>query len=964
MLPEPKSSMMRIFTLLLFLGCAGYANAQIRTVSGRLLDSGDNPMPGINVVIKGTATGTTTDADGYYTIDVPVGATLVFSFVGMKTSEVVVTADNFSQRSPRVPPQGKTKVTPSFSAMLLKDSTQTQEPGVAVLTDETPSYSNRASISPDQIKSIRLYGKKYSITTFEPHGTNDAASGRFTLSVGLERVNKLPSLQTTFAPGRPVNGQTTWQGPDQQEIFSWGPLVRTLEFDGSSYPFDRQGRLVPAGTGNGNAAQAYDASRIFRTGMTTSAELLLMIPALKKGMLSLDLENRTRSGVIPNTDYKRQNISVALKRFRLTSHTTVDGMLTYNHSAGTLMNRGANLATIVGSIYRTPATFDNTNGLGPSALHATEAYKLADGTARTHAPGAVDNPYGLLSTLPDHEKQNRFFSTLTLQSTVIRKLKLTGNASFEKQGNTIVHGFPIGYAGYPSGRLTHRDDDETVAKGFVSPEYTSPNEAFKFSASYQLHYTQRTLHREDGFDFNGPDLDFEDAMRGTRLQRTISRTVQETSVGGQYRLDDFLLIKLSERNYFSSTVNSRYYTNLFPMAAVSANLASRLYVDPIDKLEPYFSVSRSLHEAPLLYNNWSYLSTRQSLQTYNRFFESTELFFRSGLLPETERKLETGLSLIVFYNLNFDFAYFNNLTSNFIAPLWTQGRFSLQNVASIRNTGTTASLSYSRSVYASDELGWGVNLRWSSYRTVAEALNTPDTFVPLAGFESVASVLAAGKPVGAIYGTTYLRNENGQRVIDSDGYPVIDPSLKMIGNPIPDWVSSLGAHVNWQRITVSILVDYKKGGDAWNGTARMLDYLGRSATTADQRNISQFVFEGVDEHGHTNTKPVDFANPNQPVESNRWVRQGWAGVGEDYIQKTSWLRLNEVTLSYSTLRSRARRFVKEMNFALTARNLLLITPYKGVDPSSTLFGYSTGAGLDLFNTPATRSYSALITLKF
>jgi hypothetical protein len=935
----------------------------MRTVSGRLLDSGDNPLPGVNVMIKGTTTGTTTDAEGYYTIDVPVGATLLFSFIGMKSSEVVVTADNLSTTSPRIPPQRKTKVTPSFSTTLLKDSTQTHEPGVAVLTDETPSYSNRVSIDPDQIKSIRRYGNKYSVTTFEPRGTYEVASGRFTLSVGLERVNKLPSLQTTFAQGRPVNGQTTWRGPDQQEIFSWGPLVRTLEFDGSSYPFDHQGRLVTAGTGNGNAAQVYNASNIFRTGMTTSAELLLMIPALKKGMLSLDLENRTRSGVIPNTDYKRQNISVALKRFRLASHTTIDGTITYNHSAGTLMNRGANLATLVASIYRTPATFDNTNGLGASALHSTDAYKLPDGTARTHAPGVVDNPYGLLSTLPDHEQQNRFLSTLTLQSTV-RKIKLTGNATFEKQGNTIVHGFPVGNAGYPPGRLTHRDDDETVAKGFVSPEYTSPNEAFKFSASYQLHYTQRTLHREDGFDFTTPDLDLENAMRSTRLQRSLSRTVQETSVGGQYRFDDFLLIKLSERNYFSSTINSSRYTNLFPMAAVSANLASRLYVDGIDKLEPYFTVSRSLHEAPLLYNNWSYLSTRQSLQTYNRFFESTELFFRSGLVPETEQKLETGLSLILFNYINVDFAYFNNLTSNFIAPRWEQGQFSLQNVASIRNTGTTASLSYSKSPYYPYELGWGVNLQWSSYRNVVEALNTPDAFVPLAGFESAASVLAADKPVGAIYGTTYLRNENGQRVIDSDGYPVIDPSLKMIGNPIPDWVASLGAHANWQRITLSILVDYKKGGEAWNGTARMLDYLGRSTTTADQRNISQFVFEGVDENGHINAKPVDFANPNQPVESNRWVRQGWAGVGEDFIQKTSWLRLNEVTLSYATMRTRSRKFVKEMNFALTARNLLLITPYKGVDPASTLFGYSTGGGLDLFNTPATRSYSALITLKF
>lgn len=57
-------------------------------VSGKVTDTGNQPLPGVTVVIKGTSRGTVTDIDGDYLLsDVPVHATLVYSFVGMITHE-------------------------------------------------------------------------------------------------------------------------------------------------------------------------------------------------------------------------------------------------------------------------------------------------------------------------------------------------------------------------------------------------------------------------------------------------------------------------------------------------------------------------------------------------------------------------------------------------------------------------------------------------------------------------------------------------------------------------------------------------------------------------------------------------------------------------------------------------------------------------------------------------------------
>ncbi|HYG01343.1 MAG TPA: SusC/RagA family TonB-linked outer membrane protein [Chryseosolibacter sp.] len=66
--------------------------AQDRTVSGKVTSSRDgSPLPGVNIVVKGTTNGTVTDSDGKYTLSIPSsGGTLIFSFIGLLTQEVSV----------------------------------------------------------------------------------------------------------------------------------------------------------------------------------------------------------------------------------------------------------------------------------------------------------------------------------------------------------------------------------------------------------------------------------------------------------------------------------------------------------------------------------------------------------------------------------------------------------------------------------------------------------------------------------------------------------------------------------------------------------------------------------------------------------------------------------------------------------------------------------------------------------
>src|SRR5687767_10820950 len=60
-------------------------------IAGQVVDENGAPFPGVNVVLKGTTTGTATDTNGKYAIEVPEdNAILVFSFVGYASQEVAV----------------------------------------------------------------------------------------------------------------------------------------------------------------------------------------------------------------------------------------------------------------------------------------------------------------------------------------------------------------------------------------------------------------------------------------------------------------------------------------------------------------------------------------------------------------------------------------------------------------------------------------------------------------------------------------------------------------------------------------------------------------------------------------------------------------------------------------------------------------------------------------------------------
>lgn len=963
-----------IFTSLTFT-----ALAQERIVSGTLSDADGSPLPGVNIIIKGTTTGTNSDQHGYYSIQTSIGATLMFSYIGFTTYEVKVTEQN-SQ------PIGSQPEKPMRARKNYQFKTPEQaQKGVTRMGEKAPGFvlkSGRQSIQGLPINS--MIPQAYAIRYMSPrwagirygkagqHGmfvVQDRFQQRrpiqlsFTSAFTIDKVYKAPALQNAYAQGRPVNGKEQWQGPETGEIFSWGPKLANLEYDGRLYSYHTQGNLVARGKGNGQQANNYNPYSFFPNGISTDNSLSLH-HAFGETKVDIGFQRKQQSYIVPNSDYFRHNINFKINTpivYRLDASYS----FYYSQAEGNLLSRGANMTSIFSGIVRTPPSFDNANGFSGKQMN-TQAYILENGTPRSYSPGSSDNPYWMVNTLPDEEKVKTLLSTLHLNYAAGYSFAVDYNLGIDRQWSSSQHGLAPLSAGSSNGRFTQRHDRQNTIHSILTPSFRKHigNFSLEASTTYDLTLTDRNLNRTDAFGFPDAEFDIAAASSSYQSRYLLNRTAHELTTVANLLYDNTFNVKLTNQSYFSSTLpQSKIFLPGAGIGFVFTNLRQLQNASLLPYGRLYTSYARSIKEAPLLYSRWQFNSTSLSLTDYLNYFEDQELAAYKGLQPEQFRKWEYGIALNLFnYRIGAEFLYFDKLTKNTLVPTFANNTFALTNSADISNKGYELSLQYK--TYSEKALNWQSKLSLTSFRPVVTKVYGQEQRIPVAGFREVSTNIVAGQPYGIIYGSTYQRNEEGRLMIGPNGFPLVNQEPKSIGNPNPDWIAGLENTLSWKSFDLSLIVDIRKGGDVWNGTRQALNYVGMSLYTQEARNIRNYIFEGVSEDGSANTQPVDFANPAKGIAGNRWVQYGIGGVAEEAIEDGSWIRLNEVKLACQLhkLIPRVRKF-PHVTLSLVGKNLLLLTRYSGVDPATSLFGYEAATGLDFFNLPATRSYGMSLNIK-
>ena len=193
--------------LMLLLVCSSFAAlAQDRVVSGKVTSGDDGaPLPGVNILEKGTTNGAVTDSDGNYKISVKDGATLVFSFIGYATQEILVgsqTTINVTLAVDAVSLQEVVVV--GYGQQEKKDVT-----GVVAAVDEK-NFNKGVIVSPDQLLNGKVAGVQITPSDGQPgSGGNVRIRGGTSLSASNEPlyvIDGFPIVNDGTAAGRnPLN---------------------------------------------------------------------------------------------------------------------------------------------------------------------------------------------------------------------------------------------------------------------------------------------------------------------------------------------------------------------------------------------------------------------------------------------------------------------------------------------------------------------------------------------------------------------------------------------------------------------------------------------------------------------------------------------------------------------------------------------------------------------------------------
>jgi len=270
------------------------------------------------------------------------------------------------------------------------------------------------------------------------------------------------------------------------------------------------------------------------------------------------------------------------------------------------------------------------------------------------------------------------------------------------------------------------------------------------------------------------------------------------------------------------------------------------------------------------------------------------------------------------------------------------------------------------------DFNWGVTFNFSKNKNKVLSLAPGVTDIGLGGFTGSTINVVAGEAYGSMFSTSFYKDSQGRVIINDDpassgyGYPIKDETMRSLGGVAPNWLLGISSDLSYKGLGFSFLFDIKNGGIMWDGTRGRLVGFGVAKVTENRGE--SVVFDGI--KGHVTDGAVVSAGVVNDISAT-YSQYYYSNIGggaspaqEQYVEKTDWVRLREVTLSYDMGKLIKSTFLKQANIYFTGRNLWLETPYKGIDPETNLMGAFNAQGLDYFNMPNTKSFVFGLKLDF
>ncbi|MBW3466458.1 SusC/RagA family TonB-linked outer membrane protein [Arthrospiribacter ruber] len=1067
--------MRKNFTLLIFLFsafCLGHHGfGQGMAVSGNVTSQEDGmPLPGVSILVQGTNTGTVTDIDGNYSINVPSGnSVLTFSFIGFgaetvrvnnrstvdvvmspdteQLGEVVVTAFGLTQEKKKISfsqqEVGSAEILASREQNVV-DALNAKVAGVQVtrqggsagagssivirgiqsisgqnqplfVVDGVPinnsfrasigtsggvDYANRAiDINPNDIESISVLKGPAATSLYGIQGatgvvliTTKKGSRKkgFTVDVSTntstDRIMNYFPGQLRYAQGDNgiYNGGTTFN--------HYGAPISTLRYDPST-PFakDPNGTIVDMNHPNaGPRVPVYDNQRLFFQNGFTNDTHVAVSAGDEKSSFYLSAGNMYQEGIIPNNDFNRTSLKLSADS-RLTEKFKIGGSVNYVNSTSTKFGRGDNFSDAIQGLYRTPPSFDNSAGF----VYPSGVQRNFRGALDGSVPFSPDNPFWTVNNNPYTDNVNRFISFLQTEITPSDWLTITHRLGFDfshdERTQIWAPSSSGGAAISASGALGGRIYEDTYTDRILNSDLilsATKDLSEDFSATFLVGHNMFSSSTSslfmNGTNFAIPGLfNIANTQENPIFTKTDTRRMTQ-AVFSRASLGylNSIFLELSVRNEWASTLpaNNRSFT--YGSAGLSVALTDLLKIDSrtlsFAKLRGSYAGAGNIPPAFSTDTFYNIATTSTRYASGVRFpidgvggVLLSSAAGNNNLRAEFTNTFEIGADIRLFENrIGLDVTYYNAVSQDQIVsvpvPASTGFTSQLTNAGEIQNKGIEAVLT--STILDRGDFSWDMIFNFTRNRNFVVSLPNDEPIVTNMFGARIQSRLIPGEQFGVFYGNGFLRNDNGDVLVNPQGFPMMDPEQIMVGNPNPDYLIGWRNNFYYKNFNLTMLWDIRKGGDIINVTAFWMgNGSGVAEHTLDRNKVA--VFRGVienpggDNHGQVNDIPVtlDQAAFQGVGAANSFGRE----LTERWVQDGSWIRLRDVTLNYSFPSSIASRMgMSRASVGVYGRNLLLFTNYGGIDPETNLGGPNGAIGLDAFTTPNMRSYGLTINASF
>ncbi len=841
--------------------------------------------------------------------------------------------------------------------------------------------SNRLiDIDPHFIEDIEFISNASSRARYGIAGSNGIISIRtkndynqklkvgFSSSITSSQVSQLPLLQNTRAQGRITGGTANYLGPETGNAFSWGPLVSELYYDETiENLYDNNGAITFNNTGT--PINTYDPYVFFTNAWTQNYSLSLS-KATKLYSTNVVGSYANESGVIPTNKYARYNLGVGFDIRPIKNLTlSVNGAV-----IGSVANRtikGSSINGIMLGLLRTSPTFDNTNGL-EDPVNNPSSYLLDDERQRSYRAGVNDNPYRSINETSNINEVYRY------------SLQAGGKYDLSEKWSILFNSGIDYYNDFREGGIN--EDPSSLAPrnaSLYSNTYEYESSHLQISSVYNpISSNTMNLDLTVGYEYNQSSLlsDFLSASNiilGEPTPFVASSSFNDFKrAGGIFAIDfDFmerLNINASIRQDYSNQFGPE--TNGFTSWGIGGEFNFIQLMDTISR--PYFNMG--LISSVGRMGNINNSGIKNGVYTpgiiggdgfISSFpvegFEPNDYANSQSLTAENTLTFDIGIVTNFRNIISSRIIYYNEQSNGLhaIQPISSSSGLNFQylNVGSISNSGFDVSLSINP--IRKRVLNWSFDIHFNKNVNVVNNINDIDKSQSMGPFTTSYSVIQEGLPYGAIIGTGFEKNENGETLIGDDGWPLTDSNL-FLGDPNPDWMMFVGNSITlFESLTLSALIEIKQGGDMYCGTCGTLDYFGRTQRAISEIN-GTFVFDGVDEFGAINTQAVELAPTSGSYTDFYRVRYGFGGLTEMSIYDASWIKLRNLSLTYDFSNLLNLKLGRSVSLGFTMENFILRTTYPGIDPETNLTGNSGAIGFDYYNNPGIERYGFHLKLNF